>query len=258
MSIGSKIFELRTLKKLSQGDLADMLNVSRQSVSKWETDSAVPDLDKLMKLCDVFGITLDELTERIKSENAVEKIESRSRPTHTQKKFGYIFFGLALLGGLLPLFLFYLQEGDFMVLVPLSISFFICSMICLFLEQRAFYWCIWTLLAPITIVSPYLRYCTLSVCGTIQICCIAVMFFVTLLFFKSVFVSVSRKKGILLISLWISIVILYMLNFILIYDYYILFFLFSFIIFAFMAGLETYTVCYIQSLKHEKMAAERS
>ena len=54
MSIGSKIFELRTLKKLSQGDLADLLNVSRQSVSKWETDSAVPDLDKLMKLCDVF------------------------------------------------------------------------------------------------------------------------------------------------------------------------------------------------------------
>ncbi len=47
MSIGKKIFELRTAKNLSQGDLAEILDVSRQSVSKWETDSAVPDLDKL-------------------------------------------------------------------------------------------------------------------------------------------------------------------------------------------------------------------
>lgn len=65
MSIGKKIFELRTAKNLSQGDLAEILDVSRQSVSKWETDSAVPDLDKLMKLCDVFQVTLDELTGRV-------------------------------------------------------------------------------------------------------------------------------------------------------------------------------------------------
>ena len=57
MSVGSRIFELRMSKKLSQSALADMLDVSRQSVSKWETDSAVPDLDKLMKLCDVFEVT---------------------------------------------------------------------------------------------------------------------------------------------------------------------------------------------------------
>ena len=39
-----------------------MLGVSRQSVSKWETDGAVPELDKLMKLCDLFGVSLDQLT----------------------------------------------------------------------------------------------------------------------------------------------------------------------------------------------------
>ncbi len=65
MGIGKKIFELRTSKNLSQGDLAEILDVSRQSVSKWETDSAVPDLDKLMKLCDVFNVSLDELTGRV-------------------------------------------------------------------------------------------------------------------------------------------------------------------------------------------------
>ena len=69
MSIGSRIFELRMSKNLSQSALADMLDVSRQSVSKWETDSAVPDLDKLMKLCNVFEVTLDELTGRTDSMN---------------------------------------------------------------------------------------------------------------------------------------------------------------------------------------------
>ena len=62
MSIGEKIYELRTAKNLSQGEVADLLGVSRQSVSKWETDGAVPELDKLMKLCDLFGVSMDELT----------------------------------------------------------------------------------------------------------------------------------------------------------------------------------------------------
>ena len=64
MSLGSKLLELRTAKNLSQSSLSDLLDVSRQSISKWETDAAVPDLDKMMKLCDVFDVTLDELTDR--------------------------------------------------------------------------------------------------------------------------------------------------------------------------------------------------
>lgn len=61
MSLGTNISRLRAEKRLSQGDLADILNVSRQSVSKWETDGSVPDLDKLVKLSRVFDVTLDEL-----------------------------------------------------------------------------------------------------------------------------------------------------------------------------------------------------
>ena len=64
MSLGMKILELRTKRNLSQNELADLLDVSRQSVSKWETDASTPDLDRLIKLCDVFHITLDELTGR--------------------------------------------------------------------------------------------------------------------------------------------------------------------------------------------------
>ncbi|WP_243093240.1 helix-turn-helix transcriptional regulator [Pseudoflavonifractor sp. AF19-9AC] len=52
---------LRTQLGLSQEDLAEKLGVSRQSVSKWETGQSVPDLDKLIKLADLFGISVDEL-----------------------------------------------------------------------------------------------------------------------------------------------------------------------------------------------------
>ena len=61
MKLGNNIYLLRTRKGLSQGDLAEALDVSRQSVSKWETGGATPDLDKLLALCDLFGVTLDEL-----------------------------------------------------------------------------------------------------------------------------------------------------------------------------------------------------
>ena len=48
MTLGERIYERRAARNLSQTDLADALGVSRQSVSKWETDASVPDLDKLV------------------------------------------------------------------------------------------------------------------------------------------------------------------------------------------------------------------
>lgn len=61
MTLAEKILHLRTQQGLSQLELAERLGVSRQSVSKWETGQSVPDLDKLIKLADLFGITVDEL-----------------------------------------------------------------------------------------------------------------------------------------------------------------------------------------------------
>ena len=61
MTLGQTIAQLRKDKKLSQDELADLLGVSRQSVSKWETDASVPELDKLIRLSDVFDVTLDAL-----------------------------------------------------------------------------------------------------------------------------------------------------------------------------------------------------
>lgn len=61
MRLGERIYKLRTEKELSQGDLAEALAVSRQSISKWETNGSVPELDKLVKLSEVFGVSLDAL-----------------------------------------------------------------------------------------------------------------------------------------------------------------------------------------------------
>lgn len=61
MTLGERIYKLRTEKEMSQGDLADALEVSRQAISKWETSGSVPELDKLVKLSEIFGVSLDEL-----------------------------------------------------------------------------------------------------------------------------------------------------------------------------------------------------
>ena len=61
MTLAEKITALRGERKLSQGDVAEKLDVSRQSVSKWETGQAVPELDKIIKLADLFGVSVDEL-----------------------------------------------------------------------------------------------------------------------------------------------------------------------------------------------------
>ena len=59
MTLGQNICRLRTERGLSQGDLADALGVSRQSISKWETDASVPELEKLRRLSELFHISLD-------------------------------------------------------------------------------------------------------------------------------------------------------------------------------------------------------
>lgn len=61
MSLGQRLMELRKEKHLSQEEVADQLNVTRQSVSKWETDQSTPDFDKILPICELFGITTEEL-----------------------------------------------------------------------------------------------------------------------------------------------------------------------------------------------------
>ena len=85
MNLGKNIYKYRTQKNLSQGDLADALDVSRQSVSKWENNNAVPDLERLVKMAALFEITLDELVTGKKPEPEVIPLPAPAAPV--QKLF---------------------------------------------------------------------------------------------------------------------------------------------------------------------------
>lgn len=61
MSIGERITELRKEQNLSQGQLAELLDVSRQAVSKWENDKASPDTLKLIKLAELLDTEVEYL-----------------------------------------------------------------------------------------------------------------------------------------------------------------------------------------------------
>ena len=70
--LGETIQSLRKKQGLTQEQLAERIDVSRQAVSKWETGAAVPDLDKLQALSAVFNVTLDELVGNAQAEGAAK------------------------------------------------------------------------------------------------------------------------------------------------------------------------------------------
>lgn len=59
MKLGQKIAELRKKSGLSQEALAEKMNVSRQAVSKWESNQSIPDIEKIVDLSELFGVTTD-------------------------------------------------------------------------------------------------------------------------------------------------------------------------------------------------------
>ena len=61
MTIGQKIVMLRNSVGISQEELSEILGVSRQSVSKWEMDQALPQIDKIIQLSDYFSVSTDAL-----------------------------------------------------------------------------------------------------------------------------------------------------------------------------------------------------
>ena len=64
MTFAQKLKEMRTRAGMSQEKLAEKVGVSRQAITKWETDKGAPDMDNLMALSDLFGVSVDELLGR--------------------------------------------------------------------------------------------------------------------------------------------------------------------------------------------------
>jgi len=81
LNIGEKLFELRKEKNLSQEEVADKLNVSRQTISKWETNQSTPDFDKIIPICELFEISTEELLTGKKAEGEEVKNIEESKVT---------------------------------------------------------------------------------------------------------------------------------------------------------------------------------
>ena len=83
MTIGEKIAQLRTEINISQEELAEKIDVSRQSISKWEMNQAMPQIDKILALCELFNISADEL---LRNEIDLKRRTSKERVAN--KYFG--------------------------------------------------------------------------------------------------------------------------------------------------------------------------
>lgn len=74
MTLGEKIYKLRSARNLSQEAFGESLGVSRQSVSKWETDQSVPELEKIVAISELFGVSTDYLLkDKIEEAERIEK-----------------------------------------------------------------------------------------------------------------------------------------------------------------------------------------
>ena len=165
MTLGENIVRLRTQKDWSQGDLADALDISRQSVSKWETDASIPELDKLLKLSELFGVTLDELVrgeDAPKAETAAPAAQAVSASftpqTSSEREKRHTIVGTILLcSGAALLLACLILTGNLLAGLIYVLPFFLCGIICFTVKHRTGLWCGW---AVYTCIDFYLRFAT--------------------------------------------------------------------------------------------------
>ena len=102
MSLGENLQFLRKKDNITQEQLAEQLNVSRQSVSKWESDSAYPEMDKLLQLCNLFHCSMDDLVQKEISQVYIEDKADYDNHFNEFSKYvslavGIILFGLSVM-----------------------------------------------------------------------------------------------------------------------------------------------------------------
>lgn len=96
MNIGQRLLDLRKSKQLSQEEVADKLNVTRQTISKWETEQSMPDFDKIAPLCELYGISADELLTGKKEEQEEITEQTPNKGYIKQKRAKGISIGILL------------------------------------------------------------------------------------------------------------------------------------------------------------------
>lgn len=123
MTIADRIQSLRKSKGMSQEELADKVGVSRQAVSKWESEQACPDLEKVVTMSEIFEVTTDYLLkgiEPVASEDHKtmadlidQKVltEKNGKRAKTALKYFLLGFGVLLAIDLISMLIYFLVNG---------------------------------------------------------------------------------------------------------------------------------------------------
>ena len=162
MNLGETIYRLRTQRGMSQGDLAEALDVSRQSISKWENNSATPELTKLVKLAELFGVSLDALVRGAEQtpEPAQEQTQSQPQaaaPMPQRGLAGRKIAGIVLLSmAFVTLLVFTIFTGPLGGLLC-ALPFLLTGLCCFVFRRHVGLWCAWALFL---LFSEYLRAAT--------------------------------------------------------------------------------------------------
>ena len=245
MTLGTNIQQLRKEHNMSQGDLADALDISRQSVSKWETDTATPDLDKLLKLSEIFSVSLDELVkgaddtpptlpdEQTKPSEQPEPVNTPSYTTAQEPIPVTIKTGLETrqIAGIILLCMTFLTVlvftilGGFLSGLIFSLPFLVCGLICLIAKKHVGIYCGWAINIMLIV---YLHLATGSsyamvfnlwayqfvnpiaiLVGWIHLIGIVILMYCTVRSFRKVSVDWNKGKQTALILIWFVYVLLH-------------------------------------------------
>ncbi len=121
---GERIYELRNKNNMSQGDLADKLEVSRQTVSKWENSMCKPEADKLIQLSEIFNVSIDYILkgEQTQADPVYVYVKDTDGQTKNNEQIvkKYVGIVLAIVFSILSL-LSILFRGGFLTLIPVTV-----------------------------------------------------------------------------------------------------------------------------------------
>lgn len=135
MKIGKSLQHYRINNGMTQEQLATILNVSRQTISKWENDRSYPDIENLIWLCDLYHISLDELVGRKKIIYEAQNIRTKNIQTEkriTMEKVEKLTGSLVAFSAFLSLYI----GGPIVLLLIVSIVFYICVSLFKYFLQR--------------------------------------------------------------------------------------------------------------------------
>lgn len=186
-SIGERIYELRKKNNMSQGDLANELDTSRQTISKWENNVSTPELDKIVRICEIFSVSSDYILRGLVEDKNTESHENDK--TIIKEQTVIIEKGTDIktifASGLLINAIFFLFVFPKMFYIPIFFS--AVSATLLFCKKNAVYYSLWLIFICINI------FCSLSTAGGMD-----------MIFDPSVYTAEYKYLLIVSYLLWIS------------------------------------------------------